>query len=105
MEQGYSAVKIKVGRHSQEDDVRRIQLAMDVAGKGKRVMRSEERRGESDWSSDVCSSDLNGAGLFGGQDQGGPPLAGGRCAPHPAGHGCRGQGKACDEIGRASWGE
>jgi len=38
MEQGYPAVKIKVGRHSLEDDVRRIRLAMDVAGKGKRVM-------------------------------------------------------------------
>jgi L-alanine-DL-glutamate epimerase-like enolase superfamily enzyme len=38
MEQGYSAVKIKVGRHSLEDDVRRIRLALDVAGKGKRVM-------------------------------------------------------------------
>jgi L-alanine-DL-glutamate epimerase-like enolase superfamily enzyme len=38
MEQGYPAVKIKVGRHSLEDDVRRIRLAMDVVGKGKRVM-------------------------------------------------------------------
>jgi L-alanine-DL-glutamate epimerase-like enolase superfamily enzyme len=38
MEQGYPAVKIKVGRNSLEDDVRRIRLAMDVAGKGKRVM-------------------------------------------------------------------
>jgi L-alanine-DL-glutamate epimerase-like enolase superfamily enzyme len=38
MEQGYPAVKIKVGRNSLEDDVRRIRLALDVAGKGKRVM-------------------------------------------------------------------
>ncbi len=38
MEQGYHAVKIKVGRFSQEDDVRRIRLALDTVGKGKRVM-------------------------------------------------------------------
>jgi L-alanine-DL-glutamate epimerase-like enolase superfamily enzyme len=38
MEQGYHAVKIKVGRQSLEDDVRRIRLAMDITGKGKRVM-------------------------------------------------------------------
>ncbi|HXA49153.1 MAG TPA: mandelate racemase/muconate lactonizing enzyme family protein [Candidatus Acidoferrum sp.] len=37
-EQGYHAVKIKVGRGDIEDDVRRIRLAFDTAGKGKRVM-------------------------------------------------------------------
>lgn len=38
MEQGYHAVKIKVGRYSLDDDVRRIRMAMDVLGKEKRVM-------------------------------------------------------------------
>ena len=38
MEQGYLAVKIKVGRDSLDDDVRRIKLAFDLVGKGKRVM-------------------------------------------------------------------
>jgi len=38
MEQGYRAVKIKVGRGPIEDDVRRIRLALDTVGKGKRVM-------------------------------------------------------------------
>jgi L-alanine-DL-glutamate epimerase-like enolase superfamily enzyme len=38
MEQGYHAVKIKVGRGSLEDDVRRIRLALDTIGKGRRVM-------------------------------------------------------------------
>jgi L-alanine-DL-glutamate epimerase-like enolase superfamily enzyme len=38
MEQGYHAVKIKVGKYSLEDDVRRIRLALDTVGKGKRVM-------------------------------------------------------------------
>jgi len=38
MEQGYHAVKIKVGRYSMEDDVRRIRLTLDTIGKGKRVM-------------------------------------------------------------------
>jgi L-alanine-DL-glutamate epimerase-like enolase superfamily enzyme len=38
MEQGYHAVKIKVGRGDIDDDVRRIRLAFDTAGKGKRVM-------------------------------------------------------------------
>ena len=38
MEQGYHAVKIKVGRYSLEDDVRRIRLTLDTIGKGKRVM-------------------------------------------------------------------
>ena len=38
MEQGYHAVKVKVGRNSIDDDVRRIKIAFDVVGKGKRVM-------------------------------------------------------------------
>jgi L-alanine-DL-glutamate epimerase-like enolase superfamily enzyme len=38
MEQGYHAVKIKVGRGPMEEDERRIKLALDVVGKGKRVM-------------------------------------------------------------------
>jgi L-alanine-DL-glutamate epimerase-like enolase superfamily enzyme len=38
MEQGYHAVKMKVGRYGLEDDVRRIRAAMEIAGKGKRVM-------------------------------------------------------------------
>jgi len=38
MEQGYRAVKIKVGRGDIDEDVRRIRLAFDTMGKGKRVM-------------------------------------------------------------------
>jgi L-alanine-DL-glutamate epimerase-like enolase superfamily enzyme len=38
MEQGYHAVKIKVGRDSLDDDVRRIKLARQVLGKDKRLM-------------------------------------------------------------------
>jgi L-alanine-DL-glutamate epimerase-like enolase superfamily enzyme len=38
MEQGYRAVKIKVGRNGIDDDVRRIRLAFEVVGKGRRVM-------------------------------------------------------------------
>jgi L-alanine-DL-glutamate epimerase-like enolase superfamily enzyme len=38
MQQGYPAVKIKVGRDSLDDDIRRIKLALDIVGKGKRVM-------------------------------------------------------------------
>ncbi len=38
IEQGYRAVKIKVGRGDIDDDVRRIRLAFDTIGKGKRVM-------------------------------------------------------------------
>ncbi|MGA2271708.1 MAG: mandelate racemase/muconate lactonizing enzyme family protein [Bryobacteraceae bacterium] len=38
VEQGYRAFKIKVGRSSLEDDVRRIRLAFDVVGKGRRLM-------------------------------------------------------------------
>jgi L-alanine-DL-glutamate epimerase-like enolase superfamily enzyme len=38
VEQGYHAVKIKVGRHSMDDDVRRIRLALDTVGKGRRLM-------------------------------------------------------------------
>jgi L-alanine-DL-glutamate epimerase-like enolase superfamily enzyme len=37
-EQGYRAVKIKVGRASQDDDVRRIRAALDIVGKNRRVM-------------------------------------------------------------------
>ena len=36
--QGYRAVKIKTGRHELDDDVRRIRMAMDMAGKERRVM-------------------------------------------------------------------
>jgi L-alanine-DL-glutamate epimerase-like enolase superfamily enzyme len=38
VEQGYPAVKIKVGRGSLDDDVRRIRLARDVLGKSRHVM-------------------------------------------------------------------
>jgi L-alanine-DL-glutamate epimerase-like enolase superfamily enzyme len=38
VEQGYKAVKIKVGKYSLEDDVRRIRLARDVIGKDRRLM-------------------------------------------------------------------
>jgi L-alanine-DL-glutamate epimerase-like enolase superfamily enzyme len=38
MEQGYHAVKIKTGRYGIEDDERRIRAALDIVGKGKRVM-------------------------------------------------------------------
>jgi len=38
MEQGYGAVKIKVGRSGIEDDARRIRRALDTMGKGKRLM-------------------------------------------------------------------
>jgi L-alanine-DL-glutamate epimerase-like enolase superfamily enzyme len=38
VEQGYHAVKIKVGRGSLDEDVRRIKLALDVLGQGKRLM-------------------------------------------------------------------
>jgi L-alanine-DL-glutamate epimerase-like enolase superfamily enzyme len=38
MEQGYHAVKIKVGRGPIDEDVRRIKLAFDVVGKDRRVM-------------------------------------------------------------------
>src|ERR1700761_5992085 len=37
-EQGYGAVKIKVGRDSMDDDVRRIRAAQEILGKGRRVM-------------------------------------------------------------------
>ena len=36
--QGYLAIKIKTGRHSLDDDLRRIRVAQDLAGKGRRVM-------------------------------------------------------------------
>jgi len=38
VEQGYKAVKIKVGKYSLEDDVRRIRLALDTIGKDRRLM-------------------------------------------------------------------
>jgi L-alanine-DL-glutamate epimerase-like enolase superfamily enzyme len=38
MEQGYHAVKIKVGRGPIDEDVHRIKLAFDVVGKDRRVM-------------------------------------------------------------------
>ena len=38
MEQGYQAVKIKVGRGSLDEDVRRIRVAQDVLGKGRNLM-------------------------------------------------------------------
>jgi L-alanine-DL-glutamate epimerase-like enolase superfamily enzyme len=38
VEQGYKAVKIKVGKYSLEDDVRRIRLALDTTGKDRRLM-------------------------------------------------------------------
>jgi L-alanine-DL-glutamate epimerase-like enolase superfamily enzyme len=38
VEQGYHAVKIKVGRGSLDEDVRRIKLALEVLGQGKRLM-------------------------------------------------------------------
>jgi L-alanine-DL-glutamate epimerase-like enolase superfamily enzyme len=38
VEQGYHAVKIKVGRSSLDDDVKRIRLALDIIGKGRRLM-------------------------------------------------------------------
>jgi len=38
MEQGYRAVKIKVGRNSIDDDVRRIRATLDIIGKDRRVM-------------------------------------------------------------------
>jgi L-alanine-DL-glutamate epimerase-like enolase superfamily enzyme len=38
IEQGYQAVKIKVGRNGIEDDERRIRAALDIVGKGRRVM-------------------------------------------------------------------
>jgi L-alanine-DL-glutamate epimerase-like enolase superfamily enzyme len=36
--QGYLAIKIKTGRYSLDDDLRRIRVALDLAGKGRRVM-------------------------------------------------------------------
>jgi L-alanine-DL-glutamate epimerase-like enolase superfamily enzyme len=38
VEQGYKAVKIKVGKYSLDDDVRRIHLALDTIGKDRRLM-------------------------------------------------------------------
>lgn len=36
--QGYRAIKIKTGRHDLADDVRRVRMAIDLAGKDRRVM-------------------------------------------------------------------
>lgn len=38
LDQGYRAVKIKTGRYDMADDERRIRLALDLAGKSRRVM-------------------------------------------------------------------
>lgn len=38
LEQGYKAVKIKVGKYSLDDDVRRVRLALDTIGKDRRLM-------------------------------------------------------------------
>jgi L-alanine-DL-glutamate epimerase-like enolase superfamily enzyme len=38
VQQGYKAVKIKVGKYSLDDDVRRIRLALDTIGKDRRLM-------------------------------------------------------------------
>ncbi len=38
MSQGYRAVKIKVGRDGMDDDERRVRVALDLVGKGGRVM-------------------------------------------------------------------
>jgi len=38
LEQGYHAVKIKVGKYSLDDDVRRIRAALDIVGKNRRLM-------------------------------------------------------------------
>ena len=37
-EEGFAAAKIKVGRFSLDDDVRRIKMAMEIAGKDRRIM-------------------------------------------------------------------
>ncbi|HEV2275711.1 MAG TPA: mandelate racemase/muconate lactonizing enzyme family protein [Acidobacteriaceae bacterium] len=37
-DEGFSAAKIKVGRFSLDDDVRRIRAAMEIAGKNRRIM-------------------------------------------------------------------
>ncbi len=38
LEEGFLAVKIKTGRSTLDDDIRRIQMAMDLCGKSRRVM-------------------------------------------------------------------
>jgi L-alanine-DL-glutamate epimerase-like enolase superfamily enzyme len=38
VDQGYKAVKIKVGKYTLDDDARRIRLALDVIGKERRLM-------------------------------------------------------------------
>jgi L-alanine-DL-glutamate epimerase-like enolase superfamily enzyme len=38
IEQGYKGIKIKVGKYSLDDDIRRIRLALDTVGKDRRLM-------------------------------------------------------------------
>ena len=38
VDQGYKAVKIKVGKYTLDDDARRIRLALDIIGKDRRLM-------------------------------------------------------------------
>lgn len=38
MEQGYRAVKIKVGRSSLDDNIQRIRVAQEIIGKERRLM-------------------------------------------------------------------
>lgn len=38
MEQGYGGVKIKIGRYSLDDDIRRIKTAQELIGKGRHLM-------------------------------------------------------------------
>lgn len=38
MQQGYRAIKIKVGRFSLDDDIKRIKIAQDIVGKDRRVL-------------------------------------------------------------------
>jgi L-alanine-DL-glutamate epimerase-like enolase superfamily enzyme len=38
LEQGYRAIKIKTGRYDLDDDRRRVRMALDLAGKNRRVM-------------------------------------------------------------------
>jgi len=38
LEQGYHAVKIKVGKYTLDDDVRRLRAALDIVGKNRRLM-------------------------------------------------------------------
>src|ERR1035438_5709945 len=66
------------------------------------LRRSEERRVGSDWSSDVCSSDLGGRRLHpgGGNDRGGRTEPAAQAAR--AAGGCAPDSRRTAEIGRAS---